>query len=34
VSEASFCVWNEQYGKLGHTEVRELRQRRDESAGL
>jgi putative transposase len=34
VSEASFCVWKKKYGKLGLTEIRELRQLRDENARL
>jgi putative transposase len=34
VSEASFCVWKKKYGKLGLTELRELRQLRDENARL
>ena len=34
VSEASFYVWKKKYGKLGLTELRELRQLRDENARL
>ena len=34
VSEASFYVWKNRYGKLGLTEIRELRQLRDENARL
>jgi len=34
VSEASFYVWKTKYGKLGLTEIRELRQLRDENARL
>jgi putative transposase len=34
VSEASFYVWKKKYGKLGVTELRELRQLRDENARL
>jgi putative transposase len=34
VSEASFYVWKKKYGKLGITEIRELRQLRDENARL
>lgn len=34
VSEASFYVWKKRYGKLGLTEIRELRQLRDENARL
>ena len=34
VSEASFYVWKKKYGKLGLTEIRELRQLRDENARL
>lgn len=33
-SEASFYVWKKRYGGLGLTEVRELRQLRDENARL
>lgn len=34
VSEASFYVWKKKYGKLGLTELKELRQLRDENARL
>jgi putative transposase len=34
VSEASFYLWKKKYGKLGLTELRELRQLRDENARL
>jgi len=34
VSEASFYVWKKKYGQLGLTEIRELRQLRDENARL
>jgi putative transposase len=34
VSEASFYVWKKKYGKLGFTELKELRQLRDENARL
>lgn len=34
VSEASFYVWMKKHGNLGVTELRELRQLRDESACL
>jgi putative transposase len=34
VSEASFYFWKKKYGKLGLTEIRELRQLRDENARL
>jgi putative transposase len=34
VSEASFYVWKKKYGRLGLTEIRELRQLRDENARL
>jgi putative transposase len=34
VSEASFYVWKKKYGKLGLTEIRELRQLRDENTRL
>ena len=34
VSEASFFVWKKKYGKLGLTELRELRQLRDENVRL
>ena len=33
-SEASFCLWKKKYGKLGMTEIREMRQLRDENARL
>lgn len=34
VSEASFYVWKKKYSKLGLTELKELRQLRDENARL
>jgi len=34
VSEASFYLWKRKYGKLGLTEIRELRQLRNENARL
>jgi putative transposase len=34
ISEASFYVWKKKYGKLGLTEIRELRQLRDENGRL
>lgn len=34
VSEASFYLWKKKYAKLGFTEIRELRQLRDENARL
>jgi putative transposase len=34
VSEASFYLWKRKYGKLGLTELRELRQLRDENTRL
>ena len=34
VSEASFYLWKKKYGKLGITEIRELRQLRDENTRL
>ena len=34
VSEASCYVWKKKYGRLGLTEIRELRQLRDENARL
>ena len=34
ISEASFYVWKKKYGKLGLTEIRELRQLRDENVRL
>src|SRR5687768_8832442 len=33
-SEASFYIWKKRYGDLGMTEVKELRQLRDENARL
>ena len=33
-SEASFYIWKKRYGSMGMTEVRELRQLRDENARL
>jgi len=33
-SEASFYLWKKRYGNLGITEVRELRQLRDENSRL
>lgn len=33
-SEASFYLWKKKYGKLGMTEIREMRQLRDENARL
>ena len=33
-SEASFYVWKKRYGNLGVSELRELRQLRDENARL
>ena len=33
-SEASFYLWKKKFGKLGMTEIRELRQLRDENARL
>ena len=33
-SEASFYIWKKRYGNLGLTEVKELRQLRDENARL
>jgi putative transposase len=33
-SEASFYLWKKRYGNLGITEVRELRQLRDENVRL
>ncbi len=32
VSEASFYLWEKKYAKLGLTEIRELRQLRDQNA--
>jgi putative transposase len=34
VSEASFYLWRKKYSKLGLTEIRELRQLRDENTRL
>lgn len=34
VSEASFYLWKKKFGSLGMTEIRELRQLRDENARL
>ena len=34
VSEATFYVWKKKYGKLGVSELREVRQLRDENAPL
>jgi putative transposase len=34
VSEASFYIWKKKYAKLDLTELRELRQLRDENARL
>jgi putative transposase len=34
VSEATFYVWKKKYGKLGLSELREIRQLRDENARL
>ncbi len=34
VSEATFYVWKKKYGNLGVTELRELRQLRDENTRL
>ena len=34
MSEASFYLWKKKYGKLGMTEIREMRQLRDENARL
>jgi putative transposase len=33
-SEASFYIWKKRYGNLGLTELKELRQLRDENARL
>jgi putative transposase len=33
-SEATFYIWKKRYGKLGATELRELRQLRDENTRL
>lgn len=34
VSEASFCLWKKKFGKLGLTEIRELRPLRNENVRL
>ena len=34
VSEATFYIWKKRYGSMGMTEVKELRQLRDENARL
>ena len=34
VSEATFYVWKKKYGKFGVSELREMRQLRDENARL
>lgn len=34
VSEATFYIWKKKYGNLGVTELRQLRQLRDENARL
>jgi putative transposase len=34
ISEATYYVWKKKYGGLGLTELRELRQLRDENAKL
>ena len=34
VSEATFYVWKKKYANLGSTEIRELRQLREENAKL
>jgi len=34
ISEATFYVWKRKYGNLGVTEMRQLRQLRDENARL
>jgi putative transposase len=34
VSEASFYLWQKKFGKHGMTEIREMRQLRDENARL
>jgi putative transposase len=34
VSEATFYVWKKKYGQLGISEMREMRQLRDENARL
>ena len=33
-SEAAFYIWKKRYGSMGMTEVKELRQLRDENARL
>ena len=33
-SEAAFCIWKKRYANLGLSEVKELRQLRDENARL
>jgi len=34
ISEATFYIWKKKYGSLGASEVRELRQLREENAKL
>ena len=34
VSEATFYIWKRKYGKLGVTELRQMRQLQDENARL
>ena len=34
ISEATFYVWKKRFGHMGESEVRELRQLRDENAKL
>ena len=34
ISEATFYAWKKRYGNLGSTELRELRQLREENAKL
>jgi putative transposase len=34
ISEATFYIWKKKYANLGTTEIRELRQLRDENARL
>ena len=34
ISEATFYVWKKKYGQLGLSELREMRQLRDENARL
>jgi putative transposase len=34
VSEANFYLWKKKYGKFGMTEIREMRQLRDENSRL